>query len=153
MNLRPGDKAPDLCLPCSSGETINLTDFLGRDLILFSFPAAMSASCTIEVRNFQNELSKLEANGYAVFGISPDSVEKLQEFCELEGLTFPIFSDPSKEALTSWDLMVDKVKDGKTVKGVHRAIIIIGKDGLIREVIANVDSAEISNLLKSHLNL
>lgn len=94
MNLRPGVKSPDLCLPCSSGETINLTHFLGRDVILFSFPAAMSASCTIEVRNFQNELSKLEANGYAVLGISPDSVEKLQEFCELEGLTFPIFSDP-----------------------------------------------------------
>jgi len=139
-------------LPCSSGKIINLSDFLGQDVILFSFPAAMSASCTIEVRNFQNELPKLEANGYAVFGISPDSVQKLQEFCELEGLSFPILSDPSKEALTSLDLMVDKVKDGKTVKGVHRAIIVVGKDGLIREVIANVDSAEIGNLLKSHLD-
>jgi peroxiredoxin len=48
--------------------------------------------------------------------------------------------------------MIDKVKDGKTVKGVHRAIIVVGKDGLIREAIANVDSAEVSNLLKSHLD-
>lgn len=151
MNLRPGDKAPELCLPCSNGETINLADFLGRDVILFSFPAAMSGSCTIEVRNFQSELARCEANGFALFGISPDSVEKLQEFCELEGLTFPIFSDPTKEALTNWDLMIDKVKEGKTVKGVHRAIVVIDKDGLIKEVIPNVDPAEISNLLKSHL--
>ena len=151
MNLRPGDNAPDLCLPSSNGSIINLSEYVERDVILFSFPAAMSASCTIEVQTFQNLLSEFEEHGYAVLGISPDSVEKLQEFSKLEGLSFPILSDPSKEALAKWDLLVDKVKDGKTVKGVNRAVVVISKGGIIGEVFSSVDPAEIGNNLKSHL--
>lgn len=109
----------------------------------------MSASCTIEVHTFQDLLPELERDGYSVLGISPDSIEKLQEFSKLEGLTFPIFSDPSKEALAKWDLLVDKVKDGKTVKGVNRAVEVIGKDGIINEVFTSVDPVEIGNVIKS----
>jgi peroxiredoxin Q/BCP len=129
--LSVGDQAPELALSSSNGERFNLVDFLGHRVIVYFYPAAMTPGCTTEARDFRDSLSELDSAGYKVIGVSPDSLEKLAEFASQENLNFPLCSDTEKIALTSWGAFGEKIKDGKTVLGVIRSIVVVGPEGIV----------------------
>ena len=129
--LNVGDQAPELALSSSNGERVNLADFRGERVIVYFYPKAMTPGCTTEARDFRDSLTELNNAGYKVIGVSPDSVEKLVEFANQESLTFLLCSDTEKSVLTSWGAYGEKMKDGETVLGVIRSIVVVGNEGQV----------------------
>ena len=97
VQLQRGNAAPKFTLPTADGDEVSLDDLRGRKVILYFYPAAMSAGCTKEACDFRDNLGSLKGAGYAVLGISPDEPEKLVEFREREALTFPLLADRGGE--------------------------------------------------------
>jgi thioredoxin-dependent peroxiredoxin len=136
--LRPGDPAPDFTLPDDTGHKVSLGDFKGRRLVLYVYPAAMTAGCTTQACDFRDSLDALSAAGVAVVGVSPDSPDKLAKFRARDHLTFPLLSDPSKQTLMEYGAYGEKMLYGKTVTGVIRSTFVIGADGRIEQAMYNV---------------
>jgi peroxiredoxin Q/BCP len=136
--LQPGDVAPDFSLVDDHGDTVSLADFRGRKVVLYVYPAAMTAGCTTQACDFRDSLDSLAAAGYAVLGLSPDSPEKLARFRARDGLTFPLLSDPDKAVETAYGAYGEKKLYGKTVEGVIRSTFVIAADGTIEQAQYNV---------------
>lgn len=136
--LSPGDAAPSFTLDDDHGRSVSLADFAGQQVILYAYPAAMTPGCTTQACDFRDSLAALTAAGFAVLGISPDSVESLAEFRQRDHLTFPLLSDPDKTVLTAYGAYGEKKLYGKVVTGVIRSTFIIGADGRIEEARYNV---------------
>lgn len=129
--LSPGDSAPDFTLTTDDGGTLSLTDLRGAKVVLYAYPAAMTPGCTTQASDFTAELGAFGAAGYRVVGLSPDEPSKLATFREMEGLSFPLLSDPSKEVLTAYGAYGQKQLYGKTVVGVIRSTFVLDADGVV----------------------
>lgn len=136
--LTPGDPAPTWTLENHEGTQSSLTDYAGRHLVLFFYPAAMTPGCTNEACDFRDSLEPLLAAGYDVVGISPDPPAKLAEFVEKESLTFLLLADPDKTVLTAYGAYGEKKLYGKTVVGVIRSTIAVAPDGSVELAKYNV---------------
>jgi len=129
--LNPGDTAPDFTLSDQDGEDVSLRDLRGRKVILYFYPAAMTPGCTTEACDFRDSLSSLGAAGYTVLGVSRDAPEKLREFRERDGLTFPLLSDPDHAVHDVYGAWGEKLNYGKKVEGVLRSTFVIDENGAI----------------------
>ena len=138
MQLSPGDTAPAFTLTDDHGTRVTLSDFRGQTVILYAYPAAMTPGCTKQACDFRDNLAVLQQAGYAIVGISPDSPEKLAQFRERDGLTFPLLSDPTKEVLASYGAFGEKKLYGKVVTGVIRSTFVISPKGVIEHAFYNV---------------
>lgn len=136
--LAPGDLAPDFTLSTDTGEKLSLRDLRGRKVILYAYPAAMTPGCTKQACDFRDSLASLQAAGYEVVGISPDSPAKLAAFRERDGLTFPLVSDPDRSVLAAYGAYGEKQNYGRTVMGVIRSTFVIDEDGRIEKAMYNV---------------
>ncbi len=136
--LAVGDKAPTFSLPDADGNTVKLSDFKGRKVILYFYPAASTPGCTKQACDFRDSLAELNTAGVDVIGISPDKPEKLAKFRDAEGLTFPLLSDPDKSVLTAWGAFGEKSMYGKTVQGVIRSTFLVDEKGVIEVAQYNV---------------
>jgi peroxiredoxin Q/BCP len=138
VKLQPGDRAPDFSLPDADGKTVALSDYAGRRLVVYFYPAAMTPGCTTQACDFRDSLDSLAAAGIDVVGISPDQPAKLAKFRAAEGLTFPLLSDPDRSALTAFGAYGEKMMYGKTVVGVIRSTFVVGADGTLEQAQYNV---------------
>jgi thioredoxin-dependent peroxiredoxin len=129
--LSPGDSAPDFSLPTDDGRTVSLADFRGRRTIVYFYPAAMTPGCTTQACDFTDSLSSLQAQGYDVLGISPDSPAKLAKFRERDGLTITLLSDADRSVMNAYDAFGEKKLYGKTVEGVLRSTFVVDEEGTI----------------------
>ncbi|MCV7359551.1 thioredoxin-dependent thiol peroxidase [Mycolicibacterium fluoranthenivorans] len=136
--LAPGDKAPAFSLSDADGNTVSLSDFTGRKVIVYFYPAASTPGCTKQACDFRDSLAELNEAGLDVVGISPDKPEKLAKFRDHEGLTFPLLSDPDKKVLTAWGAFGEKTMYGKTVQGVIRSTFVVDEKGNIEVAQYNV---------------
>jgi peroxiredoxin Q/BCP len=129
--LAAGDRAPAFTLPDADGNPVSLSDYAGRKVVVYFYPAASTPGCTKQACDFRDNLGELNEAGIAVLGISPDKPAKLAKFVEAEGLTFPLLSDPEKKVLTEWGAFGEKKMYGKTVTGVIRSTFLVDPDGTI----------------------
>lgn len=136
--LEPGLPAPDFTLPAADGSTVSLSDFRGRRVIVYFYPAAMTPGCTKQACDFRDSLDALAAAGFAVLGISPDKPAKLATFVERDALTFPLLSDPGHAVLEAWGAWGEKKLYGKTVVGVIRSTVVVDADGVVEVARYNV---------------
>ena len=136
--LSPGDLAPDFTLTTDTGDTLTLSEMRGRKVILYAYPAAMTPGCTKQACDFRDSLDSLQAAGYQVVGISPDTPAKLAKFRERDGLTFPLVSDPDKAVLSEYGAYGEKKNYGRIVQGVIRSTFVIDEAGKIDQAQYNV---------------
>jgi peroxiredoxin Q/BCP len=136
--LEPGDPAPDFALDDADGNTVRLTDFRGRKVIVYFYPAAMTPGCTKQACDFRDSLDSLAAAGYAVLGISPDKPAKLAKFRERDAVTFPLLADPDRETLQAYGAFGEKTLYGKTMMGVIRSTFVVDEQGRIELAQYNV---------------
>ncbi|MEE2032394.1 thioredoxin-dependent thiol peroxidase [Rhodococcus chondri] len=136
--LVPGDPAPDFSLPDADGREVALSDYRGRKVVVYFYPAASTPGCTKQACDFRDNLAELNEAGIDVLGISPDKPAKLAKFRDHEELTFPLLSDPEKTTLTAWGAFGEKKMYGKTVTGVIRSTFLVDEDGKIEVAQYNV---------------
>lgn len=146
--LEVGDKAPAFSLPDADGKTVKLSDFKGRKVIVYFYPAASTPGCTKQACAFRDSLSELNDAAIEVVGISPDKPEKLAKFRDAESLTFPLLSDPDKTVLTAWGAFGEKKMYGKTVQGVIRSTFMVDEKGKIAVAQYNVKAANTANAIQ-----
>ncbi|HEY9292814.1 MAG TPA: thioredoxin-dependent thiol peroxidase [Microlunatus sp.] len=126
--LSQGDVAPAFSLPDAGGSTISLSDYAGRRVIIYFYPAAMTPGCTTQAVDFTASMDELDAAGLSVIGISPDEPAKLARFKEKETISFPLLSDVDKTTLTAWGAYGEKLLYGKLIEGVIRSTFVVDVD-------------------------
>ena len=151
--LEPGDPAPDFALPDQDGNAVRLADLRGRKVVLYVYPAALTPGCTKQACGFRDSLDDWATAGYAVVGLSPDKPEKLAKFRDVEGLTFPLLSDPSKETLTAYGAYGEKLMYGKTVVGVIRSTFVIDESGVVERAMYGVKATGHVDKLRRELGV
>ena len=140
QRLAVGDPAPDFTLTAADGSDVSLSDYAGRKVVVYFYPAAMTPGCTTEACDFRDSLSALSAAGLVVLGISPDQPEKLKKFAEKEELNFDLLSDPDKSMMEEWGAFGEKKNYGKVVQGVIRSTLVIDAEGAVELAQYNVEA-------------
>ncbi len=151
--LVPGDFAPAFSLLNTEGGTTSLSDFAGRQLIMYFYPAAMTPGCTKQACDFRDNLTSLQSAGYQVVGISPDSVAKLEKFVAKENLTFPVLSDTDHAVALAYAAWGEKKNYGKTYEGLIRTTIVLDDAGKVTHAQYNVRATGHVAKLRRDLNL
>lgn len=147
--LAAGDKAPDFTLNDSEGNTVTLSGFRGKSVIVYFYPRAATPGCTKQACDFTENLALLNDAGYQVLGISPDTEAKLAKFAADEKLTFPLLSDPDKTVLTEWGAFGEKKNYGKIVQGVIRSTFVVDAEGILSHAMYNVRATgHVAKLIK-----
>lgn len=136
--LAPGDPAPDFTLPDADGKPVSLSDYRGRRVVVYFYPAASTPGCTTQACDFRDNLADLGDAGLDVLGVSPDRPAKLATFRDAQQLTFPLLSDVDKEVLTAWGAFGEKQMYGKTVTGVIRSTVVVDPEGKVELAQYNV---------------
>jgi peroxiredoxin Q/BCP len=129
----PGQVAPTFTLPSQDGSEIALNSFRGKWVVLYFYPKDMTQGCTIEAHNFQRDLSKFEADGAVIVGVSVDTPDSHKQFCTKESLTFRLLADPEHKVVDQYGSMMD----GHPVAA--RNTFLIDPQGKIVKVWTKVD--------------
>ncbi|WP_112323768.1 thioredoxin-dependent thiol peroxidase [Oceanibium sediminis] len=132
--LSPGDTAPAFSLPRDGGDTLSLSDFAGRALVIFFYPRDDTSGCTKEAVAFTGLLDAFEAAGAAVLGVSKDTVAKHEKFVQKHGLGMPLLSDADGDMCETYGTWKEKSMYGKTYMGIERTTFLIGNDGKIARI-------------------
>ncbi|RBY95776.1 thioredoxin-dependent thiol peroxidase [Blastococcus sp. TF02-8] len=138
VRLTAGDPAPEFTLPDAEGNPVSLTDYRGRRVIVYCYPAALTPGCTTQAVDFTASAGDLAEAGLDIVGISPDPVEKLLRFRDEEKLSITLVSDPEKEVLAAYGAYGPKKLYGKEVVGVIRSTFVIDAEGRIEKASYNV---------------
>jgi len=138
--LIEGQKAPDFKEKDQNGKEISLSDFSGKDVILYFYPKDNTPGCTAEACSFRDNYESLLKEGFVVLGVSTDDEKSHQKFITKYNLPFPLIADTDKEIVEAYGVWVEKNMYGKKYMGVARKTFIIDKNGLIRKIIDKVDT-------------
>lgn len=129
--LLAGTQAPDFALLNAEGHKVSLSDYRGRNVIVYFYPKAATPGCTIEACDFRDNLASLQSAGYDVLGISPDAPEKLAAFTGDFALTFPLLSDEDHAVALAYGAWGEKLMDGEVVDGLVRSTVVLDADGKV----------------------
>jgi len=136
--LEIGTKAPDFSLPDHNGTIHSLSDYRGKKVILYFYPADMSPGCTNQACSFRDMYPQIQEKGAVVLGVNADSVESHKKFMEEHGLPFMLLSDPEKTVLQAYDVWKERSMFGKPVMGIERSTYLIDKEGTIIKAFGKV---------------
>jgi peroxiredoxin Q/BCP len=141
-HLKSGDKAPLFNGKDQNNNSINLSNFLGKKVVLYFYPKDSTPGCTAQACDLRDNHEVLLKQGYVVIGVSPDSQKSHQKFIEKYNLPFPLIADTEKEVINAYGVWGQKKFMGKSYEGVFRTTFIINEEGVIDEVIDKVNTKE-----------
>ena len=151
MMLETGMKAPDFNLSDKDGNTVRLSDFQGKKIVLYFYPKDNTPGCTRQACAFAASYEQFKARDIVVIGISKDSVASHLKFAQKHDLPFILLSDPQLQAIQSYGVWQEKKLYGKVSMGVVRTTYIIDEQGIIEKVMPKVkpdtNAAEILSFL------
>lgn len=139
QELELGAIAPDFTLTDAMGTPRSLSDYRGRKVIVYFYPAAFTPGCTTEACDFRDNLAQLEGAGYTVLGISPDPVERLNEFADAEQLPYTLLSDEDAEVAKTWGAWGQKTVGDVTFDGLIRSTMVVDEEGRLQSIEYRVD--------------
>ncbi|WP_124981447.1 thioredoxin-dependent thiol peroxidase [Nonlabens xiamenensis] len=141
-SLKAGDPAPDFSIPNQDGQTISLSDFKGKKLVLFFYPKASTPGCTAEACNLRDNIDRFRESGYEILGASADSQKRQQNFKNKYDLPYDLLADEDHELLNAYQVWGPKKFMGREYDGIHRTTFVIDEKGIISEVIQKVKTKE-----------
>ena len=136
--LEIGMKAPEFTLSDKDGNTVSLSDFPGKKVVLYFYPKDNTPGCTRQACAFAASYEGFKAKDVVVIGISKDSVASHLKFAQKHELPFILLSDPELQAIQAYDVWQEKKLYGKVSMGVVRSTYIIDKQGMIEKVMPKV---------------
>lgn len=134
VTLQEGNKAPVFSGKDQDGKKISLTDYKGKNLVLYFYSEAGSPTCTIESCNLRDNYSLLKKNGFEVLGISPDTENVQKKFETKYKLPFRLIADSENKITNAYGVYDMKKLFGREYMGILRTTFIIDKKGIIRKI-------------------
>ncbi|QMU64988.1 MAG: thioredoxin-dependent thiol peroxidase [Flavobacteriaceae bacterium] len=140
--LQIGDAAPNFEAKDSEGNTIKLSDYTGKKLVIFFYPKADTPGCTAEACNLKDNYHTFLAKGYDVLGVSADTARKQHNFIKKYELPFPLLADEDKAVIHAFDVWGPKKFMGREFDGIHRTTFVIDEKGVIEDIILKVKTKD-----------
>jgi peroxiredoxin Q/BCP len=140
--LQVGDKVPNFISSDQNGNTVALSDFIGKKLVVFFYPAASTPTCTVEACNLRDNYKELKGAGYAILGVSKDTERKQKNFSDKYEFPFPLLADTDREVIEAFGVWGPKKFMGRSFDGIHRKSFVINEEGFVSKVIDKVKSKE-----------
>jgi thioredoxin-dependent peroxiredoxin len=133
-----GKPAPDFELATDEGERIRLSDFRGKPVVLYFYPADDTPGCTKEACAFRDVYDDFQERGAVVLGVSPDAEESHVRFKRKYNLPFALLADTEHEAAEKYGVWVEKTSFGKKRMGVKRSTFVVDPDGKVARAMYGV---------------
>lgn len=137
--LNIGDKVPDLLGVDENGNEIRVSDYAGRRLVIYFYPKDSTPGCTAEACSFRDGMEELVAAGYAVVGVSGDSIASHGRFKEKQQLNFPLVADVDKTTIMAFGAWGEKKMASRVYMGIILSTFVVA-DGVVERVITKVDT-------------
>ena len=140
--LKVGDNAPDFSCKNQHGNTVNLSDMIGKKVVLFFYPKANTPGCTAEACNLNDNYNRFISEGYEIIGFSADSEKAQKNFSDKFSFEYSLLCDEDKKIISSYGAWGQKKMYGKEYMGIIRKTIIIDESGKIEQIIEKVKTKE-----------
>jgi peroxiredoxin Q/BCP len=140
--LEKGEKAPEFEGIDQNGNAIKSSDYKGKKYVLFFYPKASTPGCTAEACDLRDNEEALKAKGYAIIGVSADSVKRQKNFATKYNLNYPLIADEDKKIIEAFGVWGRKKFMGREFDGILRTTFIINEKGIIENVIEKVKTKE-----------
>ncbi|REG88041.1 thioredoxin-dependent thiol peroxidase [Winogradskyella sediminis] len=137
-HLNIGDKAPDFSAKDEQGQTISLSDYKGKKLVVFFYPKASTPGCTAEACNLNDNYERFKAEGYEILGVSADSAKRQTNFKTKYSFQYPLLADENKAVIEAFGVWGPKKFMGREYDGIHRTTFVIDENGIITDIISKV---------------
>ncbi len=139
LNLPNVDQvAPEFTTQNQKQEVVSLKDFLGKKVVLYFYPKAMTPGCTTQACGIRDSKSEFEALNTVVLGISPDAPERLQKFIDRDNLNFDLLADEDHAIADAYGVWGLKKFMGREYDGIHRITFILNEKGVLKHVMSKV---------------
>lgn len=136
--LKIGDMAPDFEATTDTGETIRLSDFRGKRVVLYFYPKDDTPGCTTQACGFRDNYLEIEERNAVVLGVSTDGVASHQKFKTKYDLPFTLLVDEDHHIIDQYGAWGEKSKYGKTYMGTIRSHYVIDEEGRIVDAQINI---------------
>ncbi len=138
LRLKEGSKAPEFTATTNGGAKVSLSDFKGKNVILYFYPRDDTPGCTKEACNFRDHFAQLTRKGAVVLGVSTDPVKSHDKFIEKWKLPFTLLSDEDRKVVEAYGVWGPKSFMGRRYLGTHRVTFLIGPDATIKKIWSSV---------------
>jgi len=140
--LSEGDRVPTFEMTADDGSTVSNDSLTGTRYVLYFYPKDDTPGCTTQACEIRDSWARVTATGVTLFGVSPDSVRSHVKFREKYALPYRLLSDQGHEVAEAFGVWVEKKAMGRTYYGNERSTFVVGPDGRIEHVLAQVKPAE-----------
>lgn len=140
--LQVGNPLPEISVNDESGKSVNLTDFIGRKLVVFFYPKANTPGCTAEACDLRDHYKELQDAGYQILGVSADTEKAQASFKNKFNFPYPLLADVDKQLINAFGVWGEKKFMGKTYDGIHRTTFVFDEKGKVERVITQVKTKE-----------
>ena len=151
--LKVGDKVADFSSLDQHSNTIKLTDFSGKKLIVFFYPRANTPGCTAQACNLRDSYSELIKEGYSLLGVSADSIKHQKSFSDKFNFPFSLLSDTDHKVINIFGVWGPKKFRGKEYEGINRITFVIDENGLVDRVIDKVKTKDHASQILENLSI
>jgi peroxiredoxin Q/BCP len=142
MILQTGDVAPDFEVNDQDGNSVKLSDYKGKKVVLFFYPKDNTPGCTAEACNLRDNYNVFQSKGYEILGISSDNEKSHIKFIEKQNLPFKLLADTEKTIHDLYGTWVEKSMYGRKYMGTARTTFIIDESGKIEDIIEKVKTKD-----------
>ncbi len=149
--LKEGEKAPDFTAKDQNGKTVSLSEFRGKNVILYFYPKDDTPGCTAEACSFRDNYQSMLSKGFEVIGVSTDDEKSHKKFETKYSLPFPLIADTEKNIVNAYGVWVEKNMYGKKYMGTARTTFLINTAGFIDTIITKVDTQNSSQQIIDNL--
>jgi peroxiredoxin Q/BCP len=140
--LKVGDKVPSFTAKDQDGNSISLSDYAGKKLVVFFYPKANTPGCTAEACNLRDNYKELQSEGFELLGVSADNEKKQANFKNKYEFPFPLLADENREVINAFGVWGPKKFMGREYDGIHRMTFVIDGEGVVEKVIEKVKTKD-----------
>lgn len=131
-SVREGDKAPAFSVEGDDGKKVSLSDYTGKNVVLYFYPKDDTPGCTLESKDFRDNKKHFDACNTVILGVSKDSVKSHVKFKDKYDLPFVLLSDEALKLCEAYGVWTEKSMMGKKYMGIERSTFLIDDKGVVR---------------------
>jgi peroxiredoxin Q/BCP len=150
--LSAGSPCPAFSLPDQDGNLVSAHDFIGKKVLIYFYPKAMTPGCTVQAQGLRDSKTNLDQQQVVVLGISIDPVARLSKFIARDNLNFSLLSDEDHQVAEQFGVWGEKKFMGKIYDGLHRISFLVNEAGTIEHVFDKFKTKDHHQVVLDYLN-